>query len=126
MIGRVLARRMVRDGLVEHVAGAMRDGSLPPAAGSIIRLFHSDVTFLEVDTATEIAGPLGVVDDELGLLKVGERYLSRQTVALGGGSNEMARNVIGERVLGLPREYAADRGVPFNQVRHNKTGREGR
>jgi hypothetical protein len=24
-------------------------------------------------------------------------------------------------VLGLPREYAADRGVPFNQVRHNKT-----
>jgi alkylation response protein AidB-like acyl-CoA dehydrogenase len=123
-IGRVLARRMVRDGLVEHVAGAMRDGSPPPAAGSIIRLFHSDVTFLEVDTAMEIAGPLGVVDDERGLLKVGERYLSRQTVALGGGSNEMARNLIGERVLGLPREYAADRGVPFNQVRHNKTGRE--
>lgn len=25
-----------------------------------------------------------------------------------------------ERVLGLPREYAADRGVPFNQVRHNR------
>jgi alkylation response protein AidB-like acyl-CoA dehydrogenase len=119
-IGRVLARRMVRDRLVEHVAGAMRDGTLPPAAGSIIRLFHSDVTFLQVDTAMEIAGPLGVVDDEQGLLKVGERYLSRQTVALGGGSDEMARNVIAERVLGLPREYAADRGVPFNQVRHNK------
>ncbi|MGA7053242.1 MAG: acyl-CoA dehydrogenase family protein [Mycobacterium sp.] len=121
-IGRVLARRMVGDRLADYVANAMRDGSLPPAAGSIIRLFHSDVTFLEVDTAAEIAGPLGVVDDddEDGLVAVGERYLSRQTVALGGGSNEMARNVIGERVLGFPREYAPDRGLPFNQVKHNK------
>jgi alkylation response protein AidB-like acyl-CoA dehydrogenase len=119
-IGRVLARRMVRDCLVDHVGRAMRSGALPPAAGSLIRLFHSDVTFLEVDTATEVAGPLGVVDSEEQLLKVGKRYLSRQTVALGGGSNEMARNVIAERVLGLPREYAADRGVPFNQVRHNR------
>ena len=119
-VGRVLARRMVRDRLVDHVSRAVRDGSLPPAAGSIIRLFHSDVTFLEVDTAMDITGGSGVVDDSHELLKVGERYLSRQTVALGGGSNEMARNVIGERVLGFPREYAADRDVPFNQVRHNE------
>jgi alkylation response protein AidB-like acyl-CoA dehydrogenase len=119
-IGRVFARRMVRDRLVEHVARGMRNGSLPPAAGSIIRLFHSDVTCLEVDTAMDITGSSGVVDDDHHLLSVGERYLSRQTVALGGGSNEMARNVIGERVLGFPREYAPDRGVPFNQVRHNE------
>ena len=124
-VGRVLARRMVRDRLVDHVSRATRDGSLPPAAGSIIRLFHSDVTFLEVDTAMDITGASGVVDDDRDLFKVGERYLSRQTVALGGGSNEMARNVIGERVLGFPREYAADRGVPFNQVRHNERARRG-
>ena len=124
-VGRVLARRMVRDRLVEHVSRATRNGSLPPAAGSIIRLFHSDVTFLEVDTAMDITGGSGVVDDDRDLFKVGERYLSRQTVALGGGSNEMARNVIGERVLGFPREYAADRGVPFNQVRHNERTRRG-
>jgi alkylation response protein AidB-like acyl-CoA dehydrogenase len=123
-VGRVFARRMVRDRLVDHVSGAMRDGALPPAAGSIIRLFHSDVTCLEVDTAMEITGSSGVVDDDHHLLKVGERYLSRQTVALGGGSDEMARNVIGERVLGFPREYAADRGVPFNQVRHNERAKD--
>jgi alkylation response protein AidB-like acyl-CoA dehydrogenase len=121
-VGRVVARRMVRDRLAEHVAAAMRAGDLPPAAGSIIRLFHSDVTFLEVDTAADIAATRGVVDDDNdgSLVPVGERYLSRQTVALGGGSDEMARNVISERVLGFPREHAPDRGVPFNQVKHNR------
>ena len=120
-IGRVLARRMVRDSLIDHVTEAMRSGALPPAAGSILRLFHSDMTFLEVDAALDIAGPFGVVDLEEpdDLVAIGERYLSRQSVALGGGSDEMARNVISERVLGFPREYAADKGVPFNQVRHN-------
>ncbi|PQM53662.1 acyl-CoA dehydrogenase [Mycolicibacter virginiensis] len=119
-IGRVLARRMVRDKLIDYAGRGMRSGELPPAAASIIRLFHSDVTYLEVDTAMAVAGPLAVVDDEAHLLRAGRRYLSRQTVGLGGGSDEMARNVIAERVLGLPSEYAADRGVPFNQVRHNR------
>ncbi len=36
-VGRVLARRMVRNRLVDYVSRAMRDGTLPPAAGSIIR-----------------------------------------------------------------------------------------
>lgn len=40
-------------------------------------------------------------------------------MALGEASTEMARNVIAERVLNLPREYAANRGVPFNEVRRN-------
>jgi alkylation response protein AidB-like acyl-CoA dehydrogenase len=122
-IGRVLARRMVRDCLIDQVTVAMRSGALPPAAGSILRLFHSNMTFLEVDTALDIAGPLGVVDLEEpdDLVAIGERYLSRQSVALGGGSDEMARNIISERVLGFPREYAADRGVPFNEVKHNRS-----
>ena len=124
LAGRALARRIVKKQLIDHVGAAIGNGSLPPNAGTLIRLFHAETTELEVDTALAIAGTAGVVDEggELSELKeIGVRYLSRQTGSLGGGSSEMARNVIGERILGFPRELAADRGVPFNQVKRNKS-----
>ncbi|OBB10521.1 acyl-CoA dehydrogenase [Mycolicibacterium setense] len=125
LAGRALVRRIVKKQLIDHVGSAIASGALPPNAGTLIRLFHAETTELEVDTALAIAGTAGVVDegtdDVAGLLDIGVRYLSRQTGSLGGGSSEMARNVIGERILGYPREHAADRGVPFNQVKRNKS-----
>ncbi|MCG5433688.1 acyl-CoA dehydrogenase family protein [Mycobacterium sp. MYCO198283] len=121
LAGRAMVYRAVRDHLIEHVSAAVADGSLPPTGGTLIRLFHAETVQAEVDTALEVTGSAGVVDEGNGLLEYGVRYLSRQTVALGGGSTEMARNVIGERVLGFPREPAADRGVPFNQVKRGKS-----
>jgi len=120
MVGRALVHRAVHGQLSEHVYHAVASGSLPPAAGSIIRLFMAAVHDVETDTALAVAGTAAVVEDDAELLDIGTRYLGRQIASIGGGTTEMARNVIGERVLNLPREYAADRGVPFNQVRRNK------
>jgi len=120
MVGRALVHRAVHGQLSEHVFHAVVSGSLPPAAGSIIRLSMAEVHDVETDTALAVAGPAAAVGDDAALLDIGTRYLGRQIASIGGGTTEMARNVIGERVLNFPREYAADRGVPFNQVRHGR------
>jgi alkylation response protein AidB-like acyl-CoA dehydrogenase len=108
--------------LIARMAAGIRTGAFPQPAGAIPRLFASTNTERHFDIGLEIAGPGAGAwdeDDPAGLW--GDLYLMRQGGSLGGGSNEMARNIISERVLGMPREFAADRDKPFDEVRHNRS-----
>jgi hypothetical protein len=110
----------VHRALVRRVGTAIRTGKLPPAAGSITRLSNGLNSVRLASIALEIAGDRAVAWEEGDpAADTGIAYIARQGVCLGGGSTEMARNLISERVLGMPRERAEDIGVPFRDVQKN-------
>ena len=67
---------------------------------------------MEIAGGAGIAWPAGDHDGTTTALD----YLNSRVTSIAGGSNEMQRNGVGERVLGLPREPAADRDKPFREV----------
>jgi alkylation response protein AidB-like acyl-CoA dehydrogenase len=120
--GRALAHRVVEKALGESVFAGVAGGWMPTSSGSLTRLYFAVCENVVLDAALALVGPRGVVGEDSAALVIGQRYLSRQTVCIGGGTTEIARNIIAERVLDFPREHAPDRGVPFNQVRRNAGG----
>jgi len=114
--------------LADRVGAAIRSGQLPSSASSVPRLFSGDAITRRAEIALEVAGPLGAMSDPVTPPgsrpprepAVGVRFLARQGGSLGGGSTEIARNIISERLLDMPREHAADKGVPFSQVKRGR------
>lgn len=112
----------VHQQLVERVSRAVASGQMPGPAASMNRLFYAEVEGKDADIGVQIAGSAAVTGSlgAPGPGQYGQHFLHRQTSSLGGGSTEMARNIISERLLGMPREFAADRDVPFSEVRQGR------
>jgi alkylation response protein AidB-like acyl-CoA dehydrogenase len=118
MIGEVLADTLVGALTQRRIAQGMRSGYLTNQAAALSRLLAAVTSLRSTTVAYELAGSGGVVydeaDNEVG--RRGQGYLSRQATSIGGGTTEMSRNAISERVLGMPRERDASRELPFREV----------
>ena len=64
------------------------------------------------DVISRVLGPALVADTgEWGTFAWGEHVLGAPGYRIAGGSDEVQRNIIGERVLGLPAEPRVDKDV---------------
>jgi hypothetical protein len=92
-------------------------------SSAIARLFVGLAETRRTTIAFELAGSAGGtwVEDDGELAEWGIDFLMRQAVCIGGGTTEMAANVISERVLGMPRESTPDRDLPFREVPRSRT-----
>jgi alkylation response protein AidB-like acyl-CoA dehydrogenase len=94
------------------------DGIADPAA-SIEKLLWTRWLTGVGDTAARILGARLTADTgEWGTYAWSKHVLGAVGYHIAGGSDEIQRNIVGERVLGLPHEPRVDRDVPFRLVPH--------
>ena len=97
----------------------------PGPDGSAVKLtfalLNQDISAFEI----ELAGPAGLTYDDWTMRRSGSsdyargpayRYLRSKGNSIEGGTSEILRNIIAERVLGLPPEPRTDTGVPWKDL----------
>jgi alkylation response protein AidB-like acyl-CoA dehydrogenase len=99
-------------------------GAVGPES-AITKLAGSELTQAVYEFCVEFLGPEGAlvdtyspaaVDDETGPAGIQRKYLRSRATTIEGGTSEIMRNVIGERVLKLPQELRTDKKLPWRDV----------
>ena len=112
----IYVRTQLHAATVERVARATATGENPGPAGSLGKLLASDNLVRIGNVASELLGSAMVADTgEWGQFAWSEHVLGAPGYRLAGGTDEVQRNIIAERVLGLPAEQRADK-APFSQL----------
>jgi len=120
-----LARRLAELYVRERSAGLFgqllreeaMSGRDPGARGSVAKLAGAELGTFASLVAADVLGPAVAASDSEEVREVLNAALAMPGSSIAGGTNEIQRNIIGERVLGLPKDPGVDRSTPFNQLR---------
>ncbi len=93
-------------------------GEPPGSRGSVGKLAGAMLLRRGIETAGHLAGPGVIAWEDGDEASTGLELAINSTPAsnIAGGTNEIQRGIIGDRILGLPREPQVDRGVPFREL----------
>ncbi len=104
--------------LNRRLADLVAAGSTPGPEGSLGKLLWTNGMTLYSHVVSQILGPALIADTGAwGTYGWAEHVLGAPGYRIAGGSDEIQRNIIGERVLGLPPEPRVDKDVPWRDVR---------
>jgi alkylation response protein AidB-like acyl-CoA dehydrogenase len=89
-----------------------RRAKVAPEVGMVMKLFAASHLRLLGDLALAVQGPAGALAGG----QWQQQFLRAPSIRIAGGSDEIQRNILGERVLGLPPDVRVDKHVPFRDL----------
>jgi alkylation response protein AidB-like acyl-CoA dehydrogenase len=110
-------------------AAAASLAGTPGPEGSTAKLAYAELNKRVYELCDDLLGPEGMLYDTYEMRRpdgaggeagVPQRmFLRSRANSIEGGTSEVMRNILGERVLGLPGDVRVDKGVPWSQVPRN-------
>jgi alkylation response protein AidB-like acyl-CoA dehydrogenase len=91
---------------------SLQRGAIPGAEGALAKVTTIQAAIAAGDLICDVLGPAALAHE-----RFGELVSDMPGLKSAGGTEEILRNMVGERVLGLPPEPRLDKGVPFSELR---------
>lgn len=115
---RVLSEETTKALVSMRTRAELKAGKAPGPGGSLGKLHGAKIASMVRSLTGDVVGfDLTAWDPDSKGDQWARGILTAFQANIAGGTDEIQKNIIGDRVLGLPREPAVDRDVPFNELR---------